>query len=84
MENSMDAEKILAERFVCAKCGASGAKVKKLAMTGTGLSRLLDLQYNHFAFASCQQCGFTEVYDLKTLSGRMGQGMNILDVLFGG
>lgn len=80
----MDAERMLAERFVCAKCGGNGAKVKKLAMTGTGLSRLFDLQYNHYAFASCQSCGFTEVYDLRTLEGRMGQGMNILDVLFGG
>lgn len=80
----MDAQSLLAQRFVCAKCGGNGAKVRKLAMTGTGLSRLFDLQYNHFAFASCELCGFTEVYDLKTLEGRMGQGMNILDVLFGG
>ena len=83
-EGTMDAERLLAERFKCAKCGSYGARVRKLAMTGTGLSRLFNLQYNHFAFVSCEQCGFTEVYDLKILSGKMGRGMNILDVLFGG
>lgn len=80
----MDAERMLTDRFVCSKCGGNGARVKKLAMSGTGLSRLMDLQYNKYAFASCVACGYTEVYDLRILSGKLGQGMDILDVLFGG
>lgn len=79
----MDVERLLTERFVCAKCGGNGAKVKKLAMTGVGLSRLLDLQHNRYLFASCQICGYTEVYDLRVLEGKIGQGMNVLDFLFG-
>ena len=51
-------------RFVCAKCRSTGAEVKSLAMSGTGLSRLLDLQHNRYVFASCINCGFTEVYNL--------------------
>jgi uncharacterized protein len=79
----VDTQQMLASRFICAKCGASGAHVKKVAMTGTGFSRLLDFQHNRYAFASCERCGFTEVYDLRILEGSLGQGMNILDLLFG-
>ena len=41
-----DIEKEIESRFVCAKCHSSGAKVKSLAMTGTGISKLLDIQHN--------------------------------------
>ena len=79
----MDVEQALSSKFSCPKCGNVGARVKKLAMTGTGLSRLFDLEHNQYAFASCERCGFTEAYDLEILKGSVGQGMNILDVLFG-
>jgi predicted nucleic-acid-binding Zn-ribbon protein len=52
----------LAERFVCARCGERGAQVEKLAMSGVGLSRLLEIQQHRYAFASCRNCGgFLEV-----------------------
>ena len=79
----MDVEQMLSSRFTCAKCGGNGARVKKVAMTGTGISRLLDLEHNQYAFASCERCGFTEVYDLQIMKGSLGQGMNILDLIFG-
>ena len=41
-----DIEKETESIFVCAKCRSSGAKVKSLAMTGTGISKLLDIQHN--------------------------------------
>ena len=37
-------ENQLAEAFVCAKCDHHGARVDRLAMSGTGLSRLLEVQ----------------------------------------
>ena len=76
-------EKEIESRFICAKCRSNGARVKSLAMTGTGLSRLLDLQHNRFTFASCNNCGYTEVYDLDTLSGGKDKVGNILDLIFG-
>ncbi len=79
----MDVEQTLSSRFTCPKCGSTGAKVDKLAMTGTGISRLLDLEHHQYAFASCERCGFTEVYNLAIMKGALGQGMNILDLLFG-
>ena len=76
-------EEELGERFVCGKCGASGADVRSLAMAGTGLSRLLDFQHNEYIFASCHRCGYTEVYNKDALDSSRGSGMDILDLLFG-
>lgn len=80
---SQDVKKELATRFVCSKCHSQGARVKSVAMTGTGLSRLLDFQHNQYVFVSCERCGFTEVYDDGILSNASHSGMNILDLLFG-
>jgi predicted nucleic-acid-binding Zn-ribbon protein len=76
-------EREIAARFVCPKCHNTGASVKSLAMTGTGLSKIIDLQHNRYTFASCNNCGFTEVYDLDKLSGGKDTVGNILDIIFG-
>ncbi len=69
-----------ARRFVCPKCSNRGAHVQRLALTGAGISRLLDVQHIRFLAVSCTRCGFTEQYDLKVLEGT-GRGMDILDVI---
>ncbi|MBP7459903.1 MAG: hypothetical protein KBA26_01315 [Candidatus Delongbacteria bacterium] len=71
----------LADAFVCPKCRQRGAHVERLAMSGTGLSRLLEIQSHRYAFASCNNCGYTEVFDLKVLEGKDNLG-SILEVLF--
>lgn len=78
---SNQVEQRLAEAFVCAKCGHHGANVQQLAMSGTGLSRLFEIQPYRYAFASCTGCGYTEIYDLDTLAGRDDLG-KVLDILF--
>jgi predicted nucleic-acid-binding Zn-ribbon protein len=78
-----DIEKEIESRFVCAKCRSSGAKVKSLAMTGTGISKLLDIQHNRYIFASCNNCGYTEAYNLDILKGSKDKVGNILDTIFG-
>ncbi len=78
-----DVEEELRQRFVCAKCGTTGADVRSLAMTGTGLSRLLDFQHNEYIFASCRYCGYTEVYNKDVLDSSRSRGMDVLDMLFG-
>jgi hypothetical protein len=50
-------------------------------MSGTGLSRLFEVQPYSYAFVSCTDCGYTEVYDLRTLEGKDDLGM-FLEVLF--
>ena len=72
---------LLAQKFVCSKCDHRGATVERLAMSGTGLSRLLEIQPHRYAFVSCLNCGFTEVYNLKVLEGKDNLG-KFLDILF--
>ena len=76
-------EKEIASRFKCTKCRNTGASVKSLAMAGTGASKLFNIQHNRYIFASCDNCGYTEIYDLDKLSGGKDKVGNILDVIFG-
>jgi uncharacterized protein len=71
----------LVRAFVCARCEHQGANVERLAMSGTGLSRLLEIQAHRYAFVSCANCGYTEVYNLRTLEGKDDLG-TFLEILF--
>ena len=79
----MKLEDRIAQRFVCSKCSSSGATVKRIAASGTGLSRMFDIQHNTFVAASCRNCGYTEIYNPEVLEGKDRAGA-ILDILFGG
>ena len=75
---------IIIGNFKCAKCQCDDCRVKEVAMTGTGLSKLLDIQHNHFLFVSCNNCGFVEIYDPSVLNGKnAGTLGSIMDILFG-
>lgn len=50
----------------CIKCGSSDAGQKEVAMTGTGLSKMFDIQHNRFLVVYCKKCGYSEFYN-KTL-----------------
>jgi predicted nucleic-acid-binding Zn-ribbon protein len=62
-----DLEQLLTEKFVCARCGQQMARVKTLAMSGRGLTRILDLQPYKYLFVTCENCGYTKVYDPQVL-----------------
>lgn len=74
-------DELLANEFICAKCNHQGAHVERLAMSGTGLSRLFEVQGYRYAFVSCTNCGYSEVYNLSTLEGKDDLG-TFLEVLF--
>lgn len=74
-------EEALASAFVCVKCEHKGGHVEKLAMSGTGISRLLEIQPYRYAYVSCSHCGYTEIYNLQTLEGKDDLG-TILEVIF--
>ncbi len=74
-------DELLAKEFVCARCGHRGAQTDRLSMSGTGLSRLLEIQAYRYAFVSCNNCGYTEVYNLRTLEGKDDLG-TFLEILF--
>ena len=75
------AESELARAFVCGKCNQAGGHVERLAMSGTGISRLLEIQPYRYAYVSCNNCGYTEIYNLKILEGKDDLG-TFLEVLF--
>ena len=74
-------DQVLADKFVCEKCGHEHGRVERLAMSGTGLSRLMEIQAHRYAFVSCTNCGYTEVFNLRTLEGKDNLG-TFLEVLF--
>lgn len=62
----------------CIKCGSTDADKKEVAMSGTGLSKMFDVQNNQFIVVSCKSCGYSEFYNKKSSAGS-----NILDFFFG-
>jgi predicted nucleic-acid-binding Zn-ribbon protein len=76
-----EVDELLARKFVCPKCEQRGADVERLAMSGTGLSRLFEVQHHRYAFVSCHNCGYTEVYNLRTIEGKDNLG-TFLEILF--
>lgn len=71
----------LAGAFVCPKCLHSGGHVEKLAHAGTGISRLLEIQTYRYAYVSCKNCGYTEIYSLNALEGKDDLG-KVLEIIF--
>jgi hypothetical protein len=74
-------ENKLADAFVCPKCAHKEADTERLSMSGTGLSRLFEIQPYRYTFVSCGNCGYTEIYDLKVLEGKDNLG-TFLEILF--
>jgi predicted nucleic-acid-binding Zn-ribbon protein len=68
--------------FVCAKCGHEECKVAEVAMTGPGLSKLMNIQHHHYLFVSCLSCAAVEIYDPSVLRGRQAGALStLLDLL---
>lgn len=59
----------------CPKCGHTDTDTGSISVTGTGLSKLFDLQNNHFQVISCMNCGYSEFY-------RDDASGNLLDLFF--
>ena len=77
-----EVEEQLSAAFVCSKCKASVAHIERLAMSGTGISRILDIQPYSYFFVSCNNCGYTETYKADILSGKKDKLGDVLDILF--
>ncbi|OAS86757.1 MULTISPECIES: zinc ribbon domain-containing protein [Metabacillus] len=63
----------------CIKCGSQDAGKKEVAMTGTGLSKMFDVQNNQFIVVYCNNCGYSEFYNKKASTAS-----NVFDFFFGG
>ncbi|PRO67114.1 zinc ribbon domain-containing protein [Alkalicoccus urumqiensis] len=63
----------------CVKCGNKEADTKEISTTGSGLSKMFDVQHNRFTVVSCKNCGYSELYSKDADSTS-----NVLDFFFGG
>jgi len=62
----------------CPKCGHEEVDVGSISATGSGLSKLFDIQTNNFQTVTCTACGYTELYaDVDS------RGTDLADVFFG-
>jgi predicted nucleic-acid-binding Zn-ribbon protein len=46
----------------CPKCGGEGTETDEIATSGTGLTKLFDVQNRRFVVVSCSNCGYSELY----------------------
>ncbi|NUC74518.1 nucleic acid-binding protein [Haloterrigena sp. SYSU A558-1] len=46
----------------CPKCDHTETEIDEIATSGTGLSKLFDIQNRQFMVVSCTNCGYSELY----------------------
>jgi predicted nucleic-acid-binding Zn-ribbon protein len=46
----------------CPKCGREETETDEIATSGTGLTKLFDVQNRKFVVVSCANCGYSELY----------------------
>lgn len=46
----------------CPKCGHTETEIDEIATSGTGLSKMFDVQNRQFDVVSCTNCGYSELY----------------------
>ncbi|NUB89654.1 nucleic acid-binding protein [Haloterrigena sp. SYSU A121-1] len=46
----------------CPKCDHTETEIDEIATSGTGLSKLFDIQNRQFMAVSCTNCGYSELY----------------------
>nr|WP_309099514.1 zinc ribbon domain-containing protein [Fredinandcohnia onubensis] len=62
----------------CVKCGSTNAGTKDVSMTGSGITKMLDIQNNRFTVVFCKNCGYSEFYNKDS-----SKTSNIIDLFFG-
>lgn len=48
--------------YKCPKCSNRSFEQDSIATTGSGWSKIFDLQNRKFTTISCKKCGYTEMY----------------------
>jgi predicted nucleic-acid-binding Zn-ribbon protein len=46
----------------CPKCGGTETETDEIATSGTGLTKMFDVQNRRFVVVSCAKCGYSELY----------------------
>ena len=50
------------KNYTCMKCGNHHYEVDEFCATGTGFSKLFDVQNKKFTTITCTKCKYTEIY----------------------
>ena len=50
------------EESGCPKCGGEATETDEIATSGTGLTKMFDVQNRTFVVVSCANCGYSELY----------------------
>jgi hypothetical protein len=69
----------MGQSWICSKCENTTYVKDKIRTTGSGLTRLLDIQNRKFTVVSCERCGYSELY--RDFPGSAAG--NILDFMIG-
>lgn len=76
-------EELMISKFKCRRCGHRECISQEVSMSGTGLSKIFDIDYHHYLFVSCRQCGFVEVFNPDVLRGhKSGVLGTVLDIIW--
>ncbi|RLM71039.1 hypothetical protein DVK05_03190 [Halorubrum sp. Atlit-8R] len=46
----------------CPECGGTETETDEIATSGTGLTKMFDVQNRRFVVVSCAECGYSELY----------------------
>lgn len=46
----------------CPKCDHTETEIDEISTTGSGLSKMFDIQNRRFMVVSCTNCGYSELY----------------------
>lgn len=83
-DDDFDVVELIINRFRCSKCRCETCIAKEIAVTGAGLSKILDIQHNHYLNVSCSNCGSVETFDMEVLKDKKAGAIGtILDTIFG-
>ncbi|MGL4335407.1 MAG: zinc ribbon domain-containing protein [Turicibacter sp.] len=64
--------------YTCPKCGHTSYETDSISVTGSGLSKLFDVQNRSFSTVTCTRCKYTELYKAST-----NELANIFDLMIG-
>lgn len=76
-------EELMVSKFNCRRCGNLECISQEVSMSGTGVSKIFDIDYHHYLFVSCTRCGFVEVFNPDVLRGhKSGVLGTVLDIIW--
>ncbi|CEJ72789.1 Zn-ribbon nucleic-acid-binding protein [[Clostridium] sordellii] len=56
----------MSKGYVCSKCGNLEYEVDEICATGSGMSKIFDVQNRKFTAITCKRCKYTEFYKVPS------------------